>query len=92
MRPQGPIQQRLKPWQILVVLLYGEMDFIERSDVESISLRLGPLARFLCIPNYRLRDHLKWLDEYGYIRGLNMTYGKAELQLCTPLPYQKVWT
>ena len=87
MRPEGPFQRRLKPWQILAVILYGETDYIQWTGIESVSLKLGPLARFLGIPNYRLRDYLMWLHEYGYLRTLNLSYGKAELEICTPVPY-----
>ena len=64
-------------YKVLVFILYGVNDSAKVSPLGEIELQIGPVARALKIPNYRLRDHLSWLADNLYITDLKMTYGKA---------------
>lgn len=84
MRPEGKTQRKLIPFKVLVNILYGESEHIKWVAPTSVELRLGPLARRLGIPNYRLRDYLRWLHECGFISNLDLQYGKASLNVHIP--------
>jgi hypothetical protein len=85
MRPEGPRQRRLIPFKVLTVLLYGQFDCIKWTSSESVTLKLGPLSRLLGIPNYRLRDYLRWLESNFYLSDLTFTYGVANCKVAPPI-------
>lgn len=88
MRPEGPRQRRLTPFKLLTFILYGDFEFIHWSSTEIVTVQIGPMARLLGIPNYRIRDYLRWLAEFGYLENLELSYGKAISRIARPTPYK----
>lgn len=79
----GKINKKLKPYQALVLLMYGSYEWVEREGT-SYDVKLGPFARHIQVPNYRLIEYLKWLEEMGFISELEHTYGRARFVLESP--------
>lgn len=86
----GPRQRKLTPFKVLVFILYGEFDFIEWESPTLCKLSLGPLSRALGLPNYRLRDYLLYLAEYGYLQNLELSYGRAVCRITLPKPLRGI--
>jgi len=84
LRPEGPTQKRLTPFKILTALIYAETPSILSSDSGLLQVKIGPFSRFIGIPNYRTRDYLMWLESFGYISSLKLTYGEAQFRLSPP--------
>jgi hypothetical protein len=85
--PTRPIKNRLVPYKIMVCLLYGEYTWLSRAsdDPSSLSLRLGPMSRFLRVSSSRLREHLDWLSTRRYLASLSVKYGEAVVTIRPPL-------
>lgn len=82
----GPRQRHLKPFKLLCVILFNESDYITWNTDKVVSVRLGPLSRFLSCPNYRTRDYLGWLEQHHYISDLQLNYGSAKFRVNTRTP------
>lgn len=80
----GKINKKLKPYQVLVLLLYGTFPDWAEWDGPGVTIRLGPLARLIGVTNYRLIGYLQWLETMGFIEDLEHTHGKASLKLVAP--------
>lgn len=83
MRPEGPRQKALIPFKILTTLLYLDAPYIQHSPERTV-LILGPYSRFMGVQGWRLRNHLVWLQSFGYISNLDLTYGKAFFKINKP--------
>jgi hypothetical protein len=66
----------LAPYRTLVLLLWTEHSWRDQLGT-GVSIATGPASRFLKLPAYRLRQHLKWLETNSFISGLRLEYGKA---------------
>lgn len=80
----GPRKRRLNPYKVLCLVIYGNYEFITWNGIDKVELRLGPLARLIQIQNYRLKDYLYWLQDFGYIEDLKYDYGKAWFRVIVP--------
>lgn len=80
----GGYKQRLVPYKILGMLLYGNHDFMEASEEGDISVKSGPFCRILRIPNHSLREAIIWLHRMGLIESYGFSYGKVSVRLKTP--------
>ena len=49
-----------------------------------MELRNGPMARFVRVPNSRLREYLQWLEDWNYIEELDFSYGKSTFKVVPP--------
>lgn len=84
--PKKPIKNRLIPYKIIVLLLYGSYTWLIRDDYDgTITLRLGPMSRFLRVSSSRLREQLDWLFVNRYIASLSVKYGEAVVTIRPPL-------
>lgn len=77
------INKKLKPYQALVLLIFGIYDWVERDGAKH-TVQLGPFSRHIRVPNYRLIQYLRWLEDMGFISEFEHTYGKAEFLLSVP--------
>lgn len=83
--PKKPIKNRLIPYKILALLLYGSYTWLSRNDDNSLTLRLGPMSRFLRVSSSRLREQLDWLSANRYLASLAVKYGEAVVTIRSPL-------
>jgi hypothetical protein len=84
--PKKPIKNRLIPYKVLVLLLYGQYTWLVRNPSDgSIMLRLGPMSRFLRVSSSRLREQLDWLFLNRYFASLSVKYGEAVVTIRSPL-------
>lgn len=81
--PAKPVRNRLIPYKLLVLLLYGKQPFLHREG-PTITLQLGPLSRHLRVSSSRLRDQLDWLFLNHYFSSVVMSRGVAEVTLTPP--------
>ena len=81
--PAKPLRNRLIPYKLLILMLYGEHHFINRSG-PSVTLNLGPLSRHLRVSSSRLRDQLDWLLTNRYFSSVAMSRGVALVDLRLP--------
>jgi hypothetical protein len=81
--PAKPVRNRLIPYKLLVLLLYGKQPFIHR-EFHKITLQLGPLSRHLRVSSSRLRDQIDWLLSNSYLSSVAMSRGVAEVTLTPP--------
>jgi len=70
----------LSPYKTLVLLLWGDFPWCSR-DGSQVSIKSGPASRFLKIPPYRLREHLRWLESGKFISDLQLEYGRAKFEV-----------
>lgn len=87
--PSKPVRNRLIPYKLLVLALYGDYPFISR-DETSIILYLGPLSRHLRISSSRLRDQIDWLLTNRYFSSVAMSRGVAIVDLRLPIGMEPV--
>lgn len=76
-------RHKLNPFKVMMVLLYESHDYIRWSD-KRVTVRNGPLARRLKVPNSRLREYFEWLAHWNYIEGLTFVYGKSSFEIVIP--------
>lgn len=81
----GSGHRKLNPYKILCVILFAETDYITWNTPEVVTVKLGPLSRAIGIPNYHVRDHLRWLESNRFISDLVLTYGGANLRITLPV-------
>lgn len=86
--PAKPLRNRLIPYKLLVIMLYGQFPFISRNE-ESVTLYLGPLSRHLRISSSRLRDQIDWLLTNRYLSSVAMSRGVAVVDLRLPVGLSK---
>jgi len=86
--PAKPLRNRLIPYKLLIILLYGEFPFISRNE-GSITLYLGPLSRHLRVSSSRLRDQIDWLLINRYFSSVAMSRGVAVVDLKLPVGLTK---
>jgi hypothetical protein len=89
-KPQKPPRVRLAPTKILSLLQFGDYPWLRSKSGGRLSVEFGPMARDMRVSKDRLREHLEWLHQYGYLSELSLGRGEAELRLATPpnLNYQ----
>lgn len=79
------IKRRLNPNKILVLLLYGDYAFVERKGNGRVRIRTGALARFVRVPNARLKEYILWLESpCGLVRDVEIYHGYIELTVKYP--------
>ncbi len=83
-----PFRNRLIPFKLLSLMLYSSnaswMQTAEDGQPSDRILMLGPTARLLRVSSARLRDHLEWLLDSGFLMSLELEHGKARLKLAPP--------
>ena len=88
----GVRSKKLTPFKVLVAILYSQADYMEwltfPNGDRQLLCKLGPLSRSMGLPNYRLRDHLHWLDHNAFISDLKLSYGEAVLIIPTPTAWR----
>lgn len=85
-----PPRVRLAPTKILSLLQFGDYPWLRSDSGGRLSIQFGPMARDMRVSKDRLREHLEWLYEYGYLNELDLGRGTATVRLATPpnLDYQ----
>jgi hypothetical protein len=81
--PAKPLRNRLIPYKLLILMLYGDHHFVSRTGL-SVILYLGPLSRHLRISSSRLRDQIDWLLTNRYLSSVAMSRGVAIVDLRLP--------
>lgn len=74
---------RLHPYKILALLLYGDYEWVVW-DGPQATIKLGGLSRLLRIQSERLREHLSWLAERGYLASCTFDSGMASVEVRMP--------
>lgn len=77
-------KNRLVASKVVVLLLYGSFEWLERKADGLIQVRLGPLARAVRISSVRLRETLSHLRSLGLILEIDLAYNKALIRLRKP--------
>lgn len=77
-------RNRLNPFKVLCHLLYSDLDYLEWNGL-SCRLPTGKFARFLRVPNSRLREYLAWLEHWGYLADVDASErGYVSLRVSVP--------
>jgi len=83
--PQGrTTKNRLLPYKILSLLLYGKYLWAELQPDGTLKVGLGPLARYVRTTPGRVKEQLEWLSERNYLDGVNFDHGLAYVALRPP--------
>lgn len=83
-RGRRPQRLRLAPFKILSLLLYGDYPWLQPDAEGSLTLRLSSMARDMRVSRERLREHLRWLHEWGYLKRVEFDHGSATIRLASP--------
>ena len=78
---------RYVPYKILSYALFARLDCISRYAAgldTHVAIRSGAFGRRLKVRRDSLRDHLRWLEESGYIRDLVFEFGRASFLVRSP--------
>jgi hypothetical protein len=65
--PRPKFKYKLVPYKILVMLMYGQGDWIQRLPNGQILAQTGPMSRKCTVTNRRLHGYLRTLAESGYL-------------------------
>lgn len=86
--PKSPYRQRLLPYKVLVILLYGEYPWLEREPGfdTTVKLSLRRCSQHLRISTTRLKEALVWLQEHQFLNWLITRRSEARLQMVNPSP------
>ena len=76
-------RHKLNPFKVMMVLLYEEHPYISW-DGQVVTVKNGPLARRLKVPNSRLREYFEWLHHWKYIDSLSFVYGQSSFSIVLP--------
>lgn len=79
-----PARVRLAPTKILSLLQFGEYPWLRPDAKGLLTLEFGPMARDMRLSKDRLREHLEWLHQHGYLSTLELSRGSAKVRLATP--------
>jgi hypothetical protein len=79
-----PIKTKLHPFRVLALLLYSQQDYLVRLGEDTVEVRVGPLARSLRVPNYRLKGYVDWLKRAGYLEEVTHEIGYFTARLKYP--------
>lgn len=78
-------KERLHPYRVLTIMLYGELDCLTRLGKGRVRVRIGPLARILRVPNHRLKDYISWLGDRGLVSEVDHEFGYASVTIPAPV-------
>lgn len=79
-----PFKTRLHPFRVLALLLYGEQEYIINRGNCMVEARVGPMARALRVPNYRLKEYVDWLQKADYVSDITHSNGSFTVKLKKP--------
>lgn len=71
-------------YKILVMMMYGNYEWMRRVGKGFVELRTSPMSKFLNIKPASLRDIFRWCEQYKYINKLEIGYGYARFRV--PIP------
>ena len=87
--PGSALRPRLRyaPFKVLAYVQFARLDCISRffdGLDATLYIKTGPLCRKLKLRTESLQSHLKWLQETGYIRDLDLSWGEARFRVRAP--------
>lgn len=86
--PVGRPKQSFWCWKVGMVLLYGQLECIDRIAPGVLHVATGELARHLRVSNLRCRQYLNELVALGVISDLTLRYGSAIIRINAPVGYE----
>lgn len=72
-------RNKLGPYRLLVMLMYGKYEFVDGG-----TLRTGPMARLLRIPNSRVKEYMEFLYLRGFLSAITTQHGSISYKICKP--------
>lgn len=79
-----PLRRRLKGWELLGLLLYGNYTFKRWLSPTKIRVASGQFAKHMQVSSSRFREYLHWLVEMGFAVDVETDHGFAIITMVIP--------
>ena len=88
----GHNKTKTAPFRLLVSLLYGRYEWVERLDTGVVRLHTGPATQTLRLRSARLWEYLYWLEKIKLVERIEKEpkRGTVIVHLSLPTVYREV--
>lgn len=80
------------PFKVATTLLYGQREFIRRTDDGTIIATTGPFAQAMLTTNGQLLEAMVSLESMGVISSLTVVHGSVIIKLAPPVGFVRAVT